>query len=465
MKDRKIWIAVLGGGALIAAGLGAGIHVEDGHIDLARAQVAQLGDEIGTSRKLVSGTRALEREVIVLRELAEVIQGILPDEDDVNNLVRTFQRFSEGSDVRIRALKKKSDPRGKQETAFDEVAYTLTLEADAFQFLDFLDMIESHSRFMRVPRFKITAADRTQVEADGFAAHKVQLDIETFVYDREKSFRPASIEGYDRKRTLMVGEINRRRSDLVVSSYDYLGARGRRDPWVDPRVPVRGDGETALSVKEQMDIVRDLVERMAMARESWTAVAASSNVVEEMVARADLEQLLAHIEEDLRRVEAEGSIRYVPSRRRLELEVMEGLVALRRDLAATEGGRGPSVEKLAEVLDAMNRHLQREEYELVLDAFRLVDEELQYIEGDRARKPYAVELRRRADLARTVLEFDEIEIEVGMIAIVAGAPSVALINGSARQVGEMLGRELLIRDIRTDEIEFLFRGVILARRF
>ena len=144
---------------------------------------------------------------------------------------------------------------------------------------------------------------------------------------------------------------------------------------------------------------------------------------------------------------------------------MEGLVALRRDLAATEGGRGPSVEKLAEVLDAMNRHLQREEYELVLDAFRLVDEELQYIEGDRARKPYAVELRRRADLARTVLEFDEIEIEVGMIAIVAGAPSVALINGSARQVGEMLGRELLIRDIRTDEIEFLFRGVILARRF
>jgi Tfp pilus assembly protein PilO len=465
VKDRRTWIAVLGGGALIAAGLGAAITVENGHIEEARGEVTQLGEEIDTSRELVSTTRNLEREVIVLRELAEVIQGILPDEDDVNNLVRTFQRFSEDSDVRIRALKKKPDPRGAQETAFDKVAYTLTLEADAFQFLDFLDMIESHSRFMRVPRFKVTAADRTQVEEDGFASHKVQLDIETFVYDREGSFRPARIEGYDRKRTLMVGEIHRRRGDLVVSAYDYLGARGRRDPWVDPRVPVHGDGETALSVKEQMDVVRDLVARMELAREGWTAVEASTNVVEEMVARADLEQMLAHLEEDLRRVEAEGAIRYVPSRRRLELEVVEGLVALRRDLVATEGGRGPSVEKLAEVLEAMNRHLEREEYRLVLDAFRLVDEELQYIEGDRARRPHAVELRRRADLARTVLEFDEIEIDVGMIAIVSGSRSVALINGNTRQVGDMLGGELLIRDIRTDEIEFLFKGVILARRF
>ncbi|MDP6761545.1 MAG: hypothetical protein QF903_14290 [Planctomycetota bacterium] len=465
MSDRKIWLAVLGGGALVAAGLVAAITVENGRIGQARERVAELGGEIETSRALVSKTPQLEREVIVLRELAEVIQGILPDEDDVNNLVRTFQRFSEDSDVRIRALKKKPDPRGEQETAFDKVAYTLTLESDAFQFLDFLDLLESHSRFMRVPRFKITAADRTQVEEDGFAAHKVQLDIETFVYDRDGSFRPARIEGYDRKRTLMVGEINRRRGDLLVSAYEYLGARGRRDPWVDPRVPVHGDGETALTVKEQMDIVRGLVERMEAARGSWAAVEASSNVVEEMVARADLEQMLAHLEEDLRRVEAEGAIRYVPSRRRLELEVFEGVAGLRRALAATEGGRGPSVEKLAEVLEAMNRHLGREEYDLVLDAFRLVDEELQYIEADRARAPYAVELRRRAGLARTVLEFDEIEVDVGMVAIVAGAPSVALINGSTRRVGDMLGGELIIRDIRTDEIEFLFKGVILARRF
>ena len=32
-------------------------------------------------------------------------------------------------------------------------------------------------------------------------------------------------------------------------------------------------------------------------------------------------------------------------------------------------------------------------------------------------------------------------------------------------VGDMVGNSLLINDIRSDEIEFIYRGVVLARRF
>lgn len=467
MNDRRFWVGVFGGSGALLLTFGALIYMEQGRIDAAREKVGQLRTEIATSRKLIEGTPGLEREVIVLREVSEVIKGILPDTADVNNLVFTFQDFSNQSKVRIRGLKPKTKNRGPkaEKGAFEEVGYTLTLEADAFEFLDFLDLIESHSRFMRVPQFKISAASRSQVEEDGIAAHKVQLDVETFVYEPGRDATPVKVEGYERKREVMLGEINRRRQDLAVTSYTYPGARGRRDPWVDPRVPVMGDSDSALTVQEQMEIVQGLYERTLATVAKHAEVQKSENVIEEMMARAELEEMLALLEEDVRRVLADGSVRYVPSERRLQLEVVDVLTGIRQALGTNEGGRGPSVEKLREIAEAMIRHMQREEFALMLDAFRLVDDQLDYVDNDPLRKPLVDELRRLAVVARTVLDFEDFELEVGGVAITAGAPAAALINGKAVGVGDLVGGELLVRDIRTDEIEFVFRGVVLARRF
>jgi len=464
VNEKKLLAGIIAGALLAAGGVGALIYLEHQDIEQTRVEVAAVRTKIGTSRELIEGTSALERDVIVLREMSEVIKSVLPDSENVNNLVRTLQRFSEDSNVRIRGLKKK-DIKKEEGAAFDHVAYTLTLDADAFELLDFLDMAESHERFIRVPRLKLSGAKRKQFEEDGFAAHRVQMDLETFVFETSGDAEPVKIEGYDRKRDLLVGEINRRRQGLSVDEYDYRGARGRRDPWVDPRVPVAGDGESALTVQEQMDIVQDLVDRTQAAEGQWEVTREAENVIAEMVARADLEDMLASLEGDVRRIDQEGSIRYVPSLRRLQLEVQDPLFELRRGLLDSEGGRGPSVEKLREVLEAMNRHLMAEEYDLMLEAYRLVDGQLDFVENDPLRKPFVDELDRLRGLANTVIEFDEIRIEVGGIAIMYGAPSAALVNGRSVGVGDVIGEELYIREIRTDEIEFVFRGVILARRF
>lgn len=464
MNEKKVLLGVCAGAIAIAAGIGALIYFEYGDIAKKREDVASLRTQIDTSRKLIEGTSSLEREVIVLREMTEHIKQVLPDTDNVNNLVRTLQALSEESGVRIRGLKKKDIAKEKG-AAFEHVAYTLTLESDAFELLDFMDMAETHERFIRIPRFKLTAAKRKQFEEDGYAAHGVQMDLETFVYDGKNDSEPVKIEGYERKRDLLIGEINRRRQALSVSDYDYRGARGRRDPWVDPRVPVAGDGESALTVQEQMDIVQDLVERTQVAQTQWQETTNAENVIAEMVARADLEDMLASLEEDLRRLDADGSIRYVPSQRRLQLEVSDPLLEIRRSLLNSEGGRGPSVEKLREVLEAMNRHLSAAEYDLMLEAYRLVDGQLSYVENDPLRKPFVDELNRLKRLAETVLDFDQIQIEVGGVAIMHGVPSAALVNGRSVGVGDVVSEDLYIREIRTDEIEFVFRGVILARRF
>jgi Tfp pilus assembly protein PilO len=464
MNPRKKWLGLFAGGVLLAGGVAYMIHEEYGKIEIARGEVAGLRANIDSSRKLIEGTGALERDVIVLREVSEVMKKILPDTDDVNNLVRTFQKFSEESAVRISGLKKKpNDARDKGD--FNKVAYTLSLEADAFQFLDFLDLIENHRRFMCVPNFHITAASRNTQPSDKAVepAHKMQVDVETYVYEPQKDSKPVKIDGYDRKRDLLKGEIDRRKSSLVLSSYTYRGARGRRDPWIDPRVPVLG-GPSTLTVAEQMEVVEKLIERTKAVLGLWDLFKGADSPISELTTRADLEAALAQLEDEVRSVVAEKSIRYVPSERKLKIEVVDCLARLRKDITRSEA-EGPSANKLREIENVMAEHQQKGEYKLELEAFQAVAPQLVLAEKDPLRKPLVDRLREMGAQAQTVLDFQKIEIKVGGVAVGDDGISSVLINGKSVGVGDMLDQTLLVRAIRPDEIEFIFRGIIFARRF
>jgi Tfp pilus assembly protein PilO len=463
---RNVWIAVVGGGLLGVTGLGSLLWWQHGQIEDSRAQVATLRGGIDSSRKLIETTGALEREVIVLRELTEVMKGILPDNNDVNNLVRTLQRFSDESGVRIAGLKKKSDAASKKDkNDFDKVAYTLSLEGDAFQYLDFLDLIEGHSRFMRVPNFRISAAARSDLEKDGVPSHKVTIDVETYVYEPKKDTKAIKIDSYERKRDLLLGEIDRRRTSLQVAPYAYRGARGRRDPWIDPRVPVQPDGVSPLSIQEQMDLVQALAERVQVVVAKWNEARSAENVIVEMMTRSEMEESLALLEEDVRRTVAEKSIVYIPSMTRLNVEVIEPLEGLRQQIAASEQGRGPTEVQLKELEKTMVSHREAGEYKLMLEAFSVVDNRLVAIENDALRKPLIERLRDLAYEARTVLDFEKVKLELGGVVLIEGGAPVVMINGRPVSEGDLLGRDLVVLAIRREEIEFIFRGIVFARRF
>lgn len=468
MNERRMWFAILGGGVLCAAGLSALIWWQHGQIEESRSKIATLHGSIDESRKLIEGSAALEREVIVLRELSEVMKAILPDTDDSNNLVRTLQRFSEDSGVRISGLKKKNtDAPSKSKSDFDRVAYTLSLEGDAFQLLEFFDLIEGHSRFMRVPAFRIQAATRSQLEKEGVPAHKVTLDVETFVYEPKKDEKAVRIDGYDRKRDLLLGEINRRKQSLSVTTYVYRGARGRRDPWIDPRVPAQPEGESALTVQEQMDVVQALVVRAQECSAKWAEINKEGElpVIVEMMMRQELEELLTALEADMRRVQAEKTVVYVPSERRFQSEVVDPMTELRTTLVQSEAGRGPSESALKEIEQTMLVHEARGEYKLMLEAFGAIENRLAMVEADPLRKPLVDSLRELAYEAQAVQDFEKIQLDFGGCVLIAGGDPVVMINGRSLVEGDVVGDEVVVRSIRPGEVEFVFRGVVFARRF
>jgi len=259
MSDKKRNLLFAGISLLAAAGAGTLIYFQHEGIEQRRAEVATLKKTIDEDRALLQETPELVKKVIIQRETDGVIKGILADDQDINNLVRTLTKFCEESGIAFSSIKKQKDTKRSKEE-FGRVGYALTFDADAFQLLDFMHKVESHTRFMCVTQLKLTAANRSDYTEEELPRHKVNLDLETYVYaPTSKDEKEVKIDHYDKKKDLLVSEINKRAAELRVPSYDYRGQRGRRDPWIDPRVPV--DGGPQLPIEEQIALVDGLAEK------------------------------------------------------------------------------------------------------------------------------------------------------------------------------------------------------------
>jgi hypothetical protein len=464
--ERKNWVVFGAVSTCAALALGTLIYLQHQKIEERRAEADALRKQIADARDLIKTTPDLVREVIIQRETDATIKTILSDEEDVNNLVRTLHQFEEESTVTISSWKLQKEVRstkkGKGKTDdFRRVGYTLTMDADTFQFLTFLDLLESHERFMSVTAFKLTAARKSKDSTEE-PRHKIQLDLETYVYAPQGGASEVRIDQYERKRDLLVSEISKRTSELQLHNYNYLGARGRRDPWVDPRIPV--DGEQYLSIEQQIAIVDELVAKAEEASATWDQVAEAENLIAEMKSRARLEELMAELDEGIRRVEAEGQLNYVQAARRFENQVAKVVQELRAKMENSDGLQpGPSLTALRECAESMERHIVAREYELALEAFKALEPRLPMAERDAVKAPMVSALRELEHLAKTVIEFESIDLVVGGIAVYEDRRPVALINGSAVSEGELIGEEVIVRNIRKDQIEFAYRGLVLAR--
>ncbi len=460
MSEKKPWILFIALSLLAVAGLGTLLYYQREGIKERRAEVESLKKAIEESRKLLEGTPELVKQVIIQRETDGVIKEILSDEQDLNNLSRALTQFCEESGIAFSSIKKQKDSKkGKDE--FEKVGYTLSFDADAFQLLSFLNKVESHSRFMSVTSFKLTAANRADYAEQEVPRHRVTLDLETYVYAPTGATKEVKIDHYEKKRDLLISEISKRAAELRVPSYDYRDQRGRRDPWIDPRVPV--DGGPQLSIEEQIAIVDELSEKAEEIQKVWDEAKGAENLIQTMKLRADLEEKLVLLEEEIRRVDSEGMLVFIPAVRRFDKNVISVVTSVREQMTSGEGGSGPSTALLRETAEAMERHLASQEYELSLAAFATIEPRLPQAEHDPLKEPLVKQLRQLHQLAQTVLAFEAIELQIQGVALYEDRSPVALINGQAVSEGEVLGEELIVHNIRTDLIEFAFRGLVLAR--
>jgi hypothetical protein len=87
------------------------------------------------------------------------------------------------------------------------------------------------------------------------------------------------------------------------------------------------------------------------------------------------------------------------------------------------------------------------------------------VREDPLRQGLVASMREAAEDARALIDFQSIELRISGIAIQDGTPPVAVINGRALGEGDVVTTDLVVGAIRAGEIEFIFRGLVLVRRF
>jgi hypothetical protein len=459
--EKKRRLVFAGASLLLAAGLGTLIYYQQEGIDERRTEIAKLNGEIEADRRLLQQTPELVKKVIIQRETDGVIKEILSDEKDITDLVRTLNKFSQEAGFNFSSIKDGTRVTKKNKEDFERVSYTLAFEVEAFQLLKFFNLIEGHKRFMNITSFKLQAANRTEYTKDTPPRHRVTVDLETYVYAPTGVSKEVKVDQYEKKRDLLISEISKRAAELRVPAYDYRGQRARRDPWIDPRVPV--DGGPTMPIEQQISLVDGLAEKAGEIQKIWDEAKGAENLIQTMKLRADLEQKLALLEEEIRRVDAGGFLVFVPALRRFDKGVVDVVASVREQMSKGDGGAGPSTALLRETAEAMERHIDIQEYELAVQAYNTVEPKLGLADQDPLKEPLVKSIRELKHLADTVLAFEKIELDVIGVALYEDRPPVALINGQPYSEGEILGDELVIHNIRPDQIEFAFRGLILAR--
>jgi Tfp pilus assembly protein PilO len=460
--EKKRWLLLGIAGLLLAIGAGMLIYFQKKHLEQDRAQAETLRQTIAQHRELIKNTPDLIKKVIIQRETDKDIREILPSEDETNDLVRSLHQFAADSGFVINALKKQRDSsskKGKQD--FEKVGYALTFDADVFQLLSFLDKVERHARLMNATSFKISAANRSDYDKGAGPRHKVQIEVETYVYNSKGDSKEVKIEQYERKRDLLMPEIVKRSSELRVRSYEYHGPQGRRDPFIDPRVPANVDGGVTLTIDEQIKVVDDLVLQVDEAKSLLEVYKAADNLIARMKAKAALEEKLSSIDEDIRRVQAAGQLSFVSAARRFQKQVIDSTQSIRDELGGDEGGI--SVTALRDAIESMRHHIDAQEYELALDVYEAIEPGLAQAEGEELKRELVQGLRELELVAQTVIEFEKIDLEINGVAMLEDKRPVALINGQAVSEGELIGDELVVRNIGPDQIQFSYRNLLLAR--
>ncbi len=465
MIDRKFWTILGAIFVLLASGLSYAIVAQQEHITERRGAVDRLTQDIKTARQTITETPSLIKDVIVLRELAVVFEEILPTTDGASNLIKNFYNYSREAGVDPDSFKDQTSRQDKKsQSDFYRFSYTLEMTGDTFQFMEFLNRIETHSRFMAVPNYRLTAGTRKNMEEMGFAQHKIKMEVETYVYQPKTKAKAVAIDNYDRKRDLLMGEINRRRQALRLHTFQYRGARGRRDPWVDPRVSVE-ENPSGLSIVEQKAKVDELAAMLTSATGQWERVQNAENILERMMEKRGVIETMANIDEELRRIDNDGLVTYPLAAKRLQIEVRDPLQALHGALDDTNNIQGPLKEELEQVVTHMRKNIESGEFSLALQDYNSIKAGLELVQGDPVRMELAELLNVLAEEADILREFEAIEISFSGQALIEGHAPAVLLNGKTLKVGDMLQPGVEIIAIRPFEVDFAFRGVVLTRSF
>ena len=241
-EGKKLVISVL---VVVAGVIGTGAWVGLGVSECSELDkiIVVKKTELEKLEKKVSAIPGLKKEKAKLADELDTIEEILPKQRELNKLFDTLSDLknavNKGRSKGRMALASLAPLRDKRltnapVTSYNKTSYSLSLSADYFSLIKFLNLLENHNRFIQVDSFSIKQKD------EGSVINDVNLKLSTFIYDPKskstttKRRRPRRRKKTAVKKTKKVRAVPFDVKVELASRYVYEPYGKARDPFSNP---------------------------------------------------------------------------------------------------------------------------------------------------------------------------------------------------------------------------------------
>jgi Tfp pilus assembly protein PilO len=466
--DQKKTLLLIGAGTLLACGaLGYLTYSAKEQIELRVREIEAENKKVTDARTKIAKIRGLEDDVIVLRQNVEEYVKILPDDRMVNDFLNSLSNTAAETGIRPQGY---APNRGESSKgAFEPISYQIRAEGTLWQLMAFLNRIESRRRFMIVPRISIKPGKGAPGGDIEDVVHEASLLVQTYRYNPKKTgSEPTKIQNEERRIQELQERIALNRKDIIPPTpYAFTGARNRRDPFIDPRIPVDTEQPfAARGIDEQREIFEQIHARVTEVEAAYERRLEATAMIERLDLHHRISAGIADVEKMIHDAEAENVFTYLPLRSKFnrEVKLFEDL-KLRFDKLKGEGELDftLTLKELKVLLDHMQKLLQSGDLDAVIDRNAKVKDRLVATAKDPKRRPYVTEIQRLAAKAAVAKEFRGKKLDVSGVAIMPTG-AAAIINGQAVSEGELLEDDLVVHLIQQDSIEFIYKNVVIVKK-
>ncbi|MEW6027502.1 MAG: type 4a pilus biogenesis protein PilO [Planctomycetota bacterium] len=174
--------------AIVLAGVGFFVFSKD--IAKVNKDIADVSKKIQDEKNRLSEMGKLEERLKKLESEREALHALLPTKEDASyeNFVDTLTRFSREAGVKLSSAladEGAGGPPGQQAAQFDKISYSLQIQGDFFQVLNYIYLLETYQRFIQVNKFNLRPSG--PVSADKATLYNMDLKVTSYVYkDQEK---------------------------------------------------------------------------------------------------------------------------------------------------------------------------------------------------------------------------------------------------------------------------------------
>lgn len=466
--SQKKLLLTIGGSALgVCLCAAGGVYYTSGLIEEIDLQVAEKTTAVAAADKKIAQIPGIEKDVIILREnLGEYVK-ILPDDRELNELLRTLQKFERQSGIRGTGLTQKNSRGGKGKGLFSPIEYSYEMTATLWQGIKFMNLIENFERFVSVTDFSIKEGKGKTGGADtidGEVVHTIKISMRTYQYNKKGAGKEVEIPNYDDRREELREEIWKRMQAIRIARYEHPGMQGRRDIFVDPRENGTA-GNNDPSNAEQRDLLDKYTGTIAELQKLNERIQDEDTTLFERYGlqktfKTTLAQALVDSETEA------SMIVYRPYRLRWAQEVITPLELLRdygpEIEAKPEADPYLAAAEITTLVNQMTDDCNNGQLEQARQRFEAVQERLS-VPADDDRHLLAVEAKTWFHKASTALDFKGLDLNVQGVVVNGIGRSGVLLNGEVFEEGDYVADDLLIKMVEEEQVWFVYRGLTLVR--